>query len=158
MATDKATIKATYPLPVYNFRVDIGADSVAFTEVSGLSMSHEKITNYAESPGAGQVGPQWKYMPAQSSPVTLTLKKGVMPQKSLDTFFNWFNSIATNLIEKKDIKISLCDEDGKAVISWNVKNAFPTKLDAPSFSATSNDVAIESMELTADSMSVALAA
>ena len=36
------------------------------------------------------------------------------------------------------------------MISWKVINAFPTKLDAPSFTASSNDVAVESMELMAD--------
>jgi phage tail-like protein len=33
-------------------------------------------------------------------------------------------------------------------------NAFPTKLDAPSFDANSNDVAIESMELMGDGVSI----
>ncbi len=40
------------------------------------------------------------------------------------------------------------------MISWKVSNAFPTKLDAPSFSATANDVAVESMELMADGVTV----
>jgi phage tail-like protein len=39
-------------------------------------------------------------------------------------------------------------------VSWKVINAFPTKLDAPTFSASSNDVAIESMELMADGVAV----
>ena len=45
-------------------------------------------------------------------------------------------------------------QSGAAVVSWKVINAFPTKLDAPSFVASSNDVAIESMELMADSIVV----
>jgi phage tail-like protein len=36
------------------------------------------------------------------------------------------------------------------VISWKVVNAFPTKLTAPTFDAKSNDVAIETLELKAD--------
>ena len=36
------------------------------------------------------------------------------------------------------------------MISWKVLNAFPTKLDAPTFTASSNDAAVESMELMAD--------
>jgi phage tail-like protein len=35
-----------------------------------------------------------------------------------------------------------------------VVNAFPTKLDAPTFDAKSNDAAIESMELAADFISI----
>ncbi len=56
--------------------------------------------------------------------------------------------------DKKDIYVRLCDENGAAVVSWKVINAFPTKLDAPSFTADSNDVAVESMELMADSVVV----
>ena len=48
----------------------------------------------------------------------------------------------------------LCDENGDPVISWKVANAFPTKLEAPTFDANSNDAAVESMELTADSVTM----
>ncbi|WP_237577917.1 phage tail protein [Mycetohabitans sp. B6] len=35
-------------------------------------------------------------------------------------------------MEKKDISISLTDEAGKELlVTWNVSNAFPTKLTAP---------------------------
>jgi phage tail-like protein len=64
--------------------------------------------------------------------------------------YKWISSTATNQVNKKDIFIRLCDEAGATVISWKVINAFPTKLDAPSFDAKSNDVAVESMELQAD--------
>ena len=33
MATSTDTIKTDYPLPVYNYRVEIGGEAVAFTEV-----------------------------------------------------------------------------------------------------------------------------
>jgi len=68
--------------------------------------------------------------------------------------FAWINSIQLNRVDKKDIVVRLCDENGTAVVSWKVLNAFPTKLDAPTFTASSNDVAIESMELMADGVSV----
>ena len=41
MAVSVNEIKATYPLPVYNFRVEVGPDAVAFSEVSGLSIHYE---------------------------------------------------------------------------------------------------------------------
>ena len=52
-------------------------------------------------------------------------------------------------IQKVDVPL---DENGVAVITWKVLNAFPTQLDAPGFSASANDVAIESMQLTADAV------
>ncbi len=150
MAVTKDQIKTAYPLPVYNYRVEIGADAVAFSEVSGLSVSFNTST-YKESPTAsGSAGPRVVHMPSQANPTTLTLKKGVVRKASVASLYGWIKTIQTNQVEKKDISIRLVDETGAPVITWKVINAFPTKLDAPSFTAESNDVAVESMELTAD--------
>ena len=154
MAVSKDTIKADYPLPVYNYRVEIGGDAVAFSEVSGLSIGYESTT-YKESPTeSGAPGPRVMHMPAQPTETTLSLKKGLVRNTSIKTLYSWINATQINQIEKKDIFIRLCDENGDAVISWKVNNAFPTKLDAPTFDANSNDAAIESMELKADSIIV----
>ncbi|HAB17051.1 MAG TPA: phage tail protein [Verrucomicrobiota bacterium] len=154
MATTKEQIKAAYPLPIYNYKVEIAGQTIGFSEVSGLTISYEN-TKYAESPSAGgPPGPRWMYMPAQENPATITLKKGVVPSVSKAAFFDWINSIQTNVVEKRDIFVRLCDEEGAAVLSWKVINAFPTKLDGPSFSASSNDVAVESMELMADGVRI----
>jgi len=149
MAVSKDQIKAAYPLPVYNYRVEIGADAVAFSEVSGLSIGYN-TTTYKESPTASSAGPRIFHMPSQPTNTTLTLKKGVVRKASVGALYQWINSIQTNQVEKKDINIRLVDENGAPVITWKVVNAFPTKLDAPSFTADSNDVAVESMELLAD--------
>ncbi|MEN9866774.1 MAG: hypothetical protein RL748_2364 [Pseudomonadota bacterium] len=154
MATPKADIKASYPLPVYNYKVDIGKDTIAFTEVSGLSISYETTTYKESSTESGKASPRVLNMPAQLTPPKLTLKKGLVTAKSQAALYDWINTISLNQVEKKDIVISLCDEVGKAVVSWTVVNAFPTKLDAPTFDAKSNDVAIESMELMADTISI----
>jgi phage tail-like protein len=154
MATSVNTIKTDYPLPVYNYRVEIGSEAVAFTEVSGLSIAYETST-YKESPTAsGVAGPRTLVMPGQRTPPTITLKKGIVRAASIRSLFNWIKTVQINQIEKKDVFIRLCDEKGVAVISWKVTNAFPVKLDAPTFDAKSNDAAIESMELKADSVTL----
>ncbi len=154
MALSKEEIKSAYPLPVYNYKVEIGPDSVAFTEVTGLSVAYDTYT-FKESPvESGAPGPRVMTMPAQAQAVKLTLKKGVVRGASVAALYGWIGSKQLNLIEKKDVFIRLCDENGEPVISWKVVNAFPTKLDAPGFNATSNDAALESMELIADSLAV----
>lgn len=154
MALSKDEIKIAYPIAVYNYRVEIGSDAVAFSEVSGLSRSYE-TTTYKESPvESGIPGPRVMHMPAQAPASTLTLKKGMVRGSSVATLYEWINSTQLNQTEKKDIYVRLCDENGDPVISWKVTNAFPTKLDAPTFDANSNDIAVESMELTADGVTV----
>jgi len=150
MALNAQDIKNTYPLPVYNYRVEINGKAVGFSEVSGLNISHT-ATTYKESPvQGGSAGPRKMIMPGQQGEVKITLKKGVVRGDSISTLFQWISSIQINQVEKKDIFIRLCDEQGAAVISWKVINAFPTQLDAPSFNASSNDAAIESLQLTGD--------
>jgi phage tail-like protein len=154
MATSKDDIKQAYPLPVYNYKVNIDNDTVAFSEVSGLNIAYEKITYKESSTESGKASPRVFNMPSQPTQTTLTLKKGLVPSKSQAALYDWIHSIAINQVIKKDIVISLCDESGDARVTWTVFNAFPTKLDAPAFSASSNEVAIESMELMADGITI----
>ena len=147
-------IRTAYPLPVYNYRIEINGTAVAFSEISGLSIAHE-LSTYVESPTAGGVpGPRTMIVPGQRNPAKITLKKGIVRGSSIKQLYGWIKTITINQVEKKDILIRLCDERGAAVISWKVVNAFPTKLDAPTFDAKSNDAAIESMELSADFVSI----
>ncbi|MEM9903567.1 MAG: phage tail protein [Cyanobacteria bacterium P01_D01_bin.44] len=144
MATSVKDIQDKYPIPVFYYRVTIGDnDSIAFSEVSGLNFQYETITykdglSYKDGP---------KYMPGFFNVVNLTLQKGVV--KADNFLLNWFKTIRLNTVEKRDVRIDLLNENGDATASWLAKDAFPTKLDAPSFNASSNEVAIESLELTA---------
>jgi phage tail-like protein len=154
MAIAKNQIKTDYPLPVYNYKVDIGADTIAFSEVSGLEISVETITYKESHVASGKVGPNVMLMPGAPKPLTITLKKGFVVAKSIPVLYNWLKSTELNRIEKKDITVHLCDEKGNSVVRWKVIDAFPTKLTAPSFNASSNEVAIETMELMASSMEI----
>ncbi len=149
MATTAAEIKNAYPLPAYNYRVNIGSATVSCSEVSGLNIQYD-VTTYKESRIDAKAGPAVMYMPAQATMTTLTLKKGFVASSSLVHLYAWIKTVQSNQVEKKDIVISLLDENGAALVTWKAINAFPTQLDAPTFSATSNDAAIESMKLTAD--------
>jgi phage tail-like protein len=147
-------IKKAYPLPVYNYRVEIGSETVAFSEVTGLSIAYE-VATFKESPvESGVPGPRVRYMPGQAKESNVTLKKGVVRGASVKSLYGWIAGIRINQIEKKDVYIRLCDEAGVPVISWKVANAFPTKLDAPGFDAKSNDVAVETMELRAERVTI----
>ena len=149
MATSIEDIKSTYPIPVFYYRVTIGdEDSIAFSEVSGLNFQYETITykdglSYKDGP---------KYMPGFYNAVNLTLQKGIVPADSF--LLDWFKTIRLNTVEKRDVRIDLLNENGEATVSWTATDAFPTKLDAPSFNASSNEVAIESLELMATFLEV----
>lgn len=149
MALTKEQIKTAYPLPIYNYRVDIDGTSISFSEVSGLELAFESITYKESFTVSGKSGPNIMYMPGMIQPVNISLKKGYVKGVSLEVFYEWINGIELNRVDKKDIVVHLLDESGTTVVSWKVVDAFPTKLSAPTFDANSNEVAIESMELMA---------
>ncbi len=149
MALTKEQIKSDYPLPIYNYRVDINGESISFSEVSGLELSFETTTYKESVTTGGKAGPNIMYMPGQIQPVNISMKKGFVIGKSIPVFYDWINDIQLNRVDKRDIVVHLLDETGSTVVSWKVIDAFPTKLTAPSFDASSNEVAIESMDLMA---------
>ena len=149
MAFSKEQIKTDYPLVVYNYRVDIDNASVSFSEVSGLDLGFDTITHMESHRVTGKAGPNIMYMPGMIQPVNISMKKGLVKGVSMPVFYDWINSIQLNQVDKKDIVVHLLDENGETVVKWTVVDAFPTKLSAPSFNASSNEVAVESMELMA---------
>ena len=98
MALSKDDIKNAYPLPVYNYKVEIGSDTVAFSEVSGLNVSYE-TTTYKESPiESGSPGPRVMNMLAQAPSATVTLKKGIVRGASVETLYGWISTIQINQV------------------------------------------------------------
>lgn len=148
MATARKDISTTYPLPVYNYRVRIGDETHAFSEVSGLSMEYEPITY--------KHGLSWlegaEQMPGMRGEVKLSLKRGLVRNRSL--LLDWIATVRLNKVEKRDITVDLCDEGGAAVISWKVHNAFPVKMDVPAFASDSNEIAVESLDLVANFLEI----
>ena len=150
MATTVEEIKNTYPLPSYHYRVEIdGMDPVAFSEISGLSINRQTLS-YKDGLSCIQGA---KHMPGMVSDLKITMKKGII--KGDSRLYTWINSIRITTVEKKNITVSLMDEKGEApVVTWKIRNAFPVKLDAPSFNASTNAVAVESLELMADDLKI----
>lgn len=146
MSTTTEQIAVQYPIPTYRFTVSVGDEKMCFQSVSGLDISHDTI-EYRDGGG------NWLQMPGQRQRPTITLKRGVF--KGQSKLYDWINSISLNQVEKKDISISLTDETGSnLLITWNISNAFPDKLTAPSFDASSNEVAVQEMSLKADRVTV----
>jgi phage tail-like protein len=150
MATSADDMKTAFPLPVYHYSVQIGSmENMRFSEVSGLSMERKLIT-YKDGMSASQGA---LYLPGQSGDPSITLKRGVTPGSK--ELYEWFASIQQTIVNKQDVLISLMNESGDApVVTWKVLNAFPTKMDAPGFNATSNEVAVETLQLAASNITV----
>lgn len=138
-----------YPLTGFHFTVKWSDDdeNVSFSEVTGLSVSTTPI----EYRGGASKEFSTIKMPGLRKYNNVTLKRGSMAADN--GFFDWFNSMANNTIERRDVTISLLDESHTPVVTWSLKNAFPIKYDAGSLNATDGKVLIESIELAYESFS-----
>ena len=130
-----------YPLVKFHFQVEWGGTKIGFTEVSGLDVETE-IVEYRD--GASPEYSKIK-MPGMQKFSNLTLKRGTF--KSDNEYFKWWNTVKLNTIERRDITISLLNEDHDPVVTWKVKSAWPTKIQSTDLKADGNEVAIESMEI-----------
>lgn len=139
---------ATYPVPVFHFQVEWGGTKIGFTEVSGLSVSLKPI-DYRE--GSSKEYSVLK-MPGMQEFSNITLKRGVFTKDN--EFFQWLNTVKLNTIDRRDLTISLLNENHDPVMVWKVKNAWPCKVEGPGLKATGNEVAIESIELCHEGLTV----
>lgn len=137
-----------YPLPVFHFIVNWGGTQVGFSEVSGLNIESQVI-EYRDG-----ASPEYssRKMPGLKKFANITLKRGIM--KSDNEFYLWLNTTKLNTVERRDLIISLLNEEHAPVMSWKVNNAFPVKVEGPSLKATGNEVAIESIELAHEGLSI----
>ena len=137
---------AQYPLPVFHFDVSWNDSRIGFTEVSGLTQE-KQVIEYRD--GSFREHSPIK-MPGLGKFSNITLKRGIT--KSNNDLFVWFSTIRMNKVERRNLVISLLNEEHQPVVVWKVLNAFPVKIEGPSLKATGNEVAIESIEIAHDGL------
>ncbi len=130
-----------YPLVSLHFSVQWGGTRIGFSEVSGLTVE-TSVIEYREGSSADYSVIK---MPGLRKFSNITLKRGMI--KGDNEFFRWWNTQKLNTAERRDIIISLLNEEHNPVVVWKVKNAFPVKIEWSPLKASSNDVLIESMEI-----------
>lgn len=147
-----AQTKAIWPLPTFHFKVTFGATDAlngAFQEVSGLNSEtqvieyrHGNSKNYStiKMPGISKVG-------------NVTLKRGIF--KSDNTFWDWYSSIKQNTIKRQNVVIELLDEGEATTMKWTLTNAWPTKVTGADLKSDGNEVAVNTIELSFESLAIA---
>ncbi|MFB6317223.1 phage tail protein [Saccharicrinis sp. FJH54] len=137
-----------YPLVKFHFQVDWGGTKIGFTEVSGLDVETEVVEYRA---GANPEYSKLK-MPGMQKFSNITLKRGTFAGDN--EYFTWWNTVKLNTIERRNITISLLNEEHEPVVTWKVKNAWPSKIQSTDLKADGNEVAIESMEIVHEGLTI----
>lgn len=137
-----------YPMPKFHFLVEWGGVNLGFTEVTGLDVETEVIEyRHGASPEYSKIK-----MPGMQKFSNITLKRGTF--KGDNQYYEWWNTVKMNTIERRDVTIKLLDEQHLPVVTWVVKNAWPIKVQSTDLKADGNEVAIESIEIVHEGLTM----
>lgn len=150
MADDGSAQSTTiWPIPKFHFQVKWDAQVMSFQEVSGLDVESQPIEyRHGDSPEFSVIK-----MPGIKKTGNVTMKKGVF--KSDNKFWDWFNQIKMNTIKRVPVTISLLDETGAPTMVWTLANAWPTKITGTDLKSDGNEVAVESIEIVHEGLTIA---
>ena len=141
---------SVWPLPKFYFSVQLGSqdNTVSFQEVSGLETDTQPI-EYRH--GDSKLFSTIK-MPGIVKTGNVTLKKGIFVNDN--NFQIWYDAIKMNVIKRETVVIQLLDETGSPTMTWTLSNAWPTKITGTNMKSDANEVAIETLELAHEGLTI----
>ncbi len=135
------------PYTNYRFKVEIsGIPQAAFTEVI-LPESASEVLEHREGTDPTCVRKQ----SGLTTNGNLILKWGLTSSMDL---YNWRKAIEQGKIgiSRKNVAVTLMDEEGNDAARWEFSNAWPSKYKGPDLNASGSEVAIETIEIVFESM------
>ena len=133
------------PYANFNFVVDLGAEELAFAEVEIPSAEIELI-EYRE--GADRTNASRK-LPGPVRYGNVVLRRGIDGRLAL---WEWFKAVRDGQPLRRDVRITLLDEQRQPVQRWNLRDAWPVKYDPSDLNAKGNEVMVETLELVCESI------
>jgi phage tail-like protein len=151
MAEDKGSKQGSaWPMPKFRFEVDLGTDlkGIAFQEVSGMDVESQVIEyRNSNSPLFST-----EKMPGITKYGNVTMKRGVFAND--DSFWNWHAEIKMNTVKRRTVIIRLLDENNAVTMQWTLHNAWPTKITSTDLKSDGNEVAIDTLELAHEQLTI----
>lgn len=139
-----------WPLPSFYFKVSISnVGDISCSEVSGLETEFDVIEYRA---GDSPVFTKLK-MPGLRKTSDVTLKKGMF--KDDKAMWDWLNQVNLNIIQRETVTISLLDESGSPVKTWELTNAWPKKITIEGFKSDGNTAALETLIIAHEGVTLA---
>ncbi len=150
--------KGDYPIPKFHFQVEWATQKgfrIGFTEVSGLDFETEVI-EYRE--GSSKKFSKTKQQGMQKYS-NVTLKRGTF-EGDFDFYKLWKQTVffqegnKTGSKFRDTVTIKLLNEEHMPIITWQLENAWPSKVQSTDLKADANEVAIETMELVHEGLTI----
>ena len=136
------------PYRSFNFQLEIdGIPSGAFSECSGLTAEGDAV-DYREGT---DLQPNVRKLVGLRKYTNITLKRGYTQDKSL---WAWYVNIHNGVADRRNVTVVLMNEEHQPVLRWHAENSWINKIEGPSFKASGNEVAIESVELIHEGLTI----
>jgi len=87
--------------------------------------------------------------PASYGP--MTLKRGYTKD---NTLWKWYGNILNGQPDRRNVTIVLMNEAREPQLRWHAADALITKIEGPSLKASGNEVAMESVELVHEGLTL----
>jgi len=137
------TDQRTDPYRSFNFRIEIDGLTVgSFSECSGLTFDVDPV-EYREGT---DIPLHVRKLTGLRKFANIALKRGFTENKQL---WEWYKNVLNGIPDRRNGSVVLQDESPERndVLRWNFENGWICKWEGPTFNASSNDVAIESIEI-----------
>ncbi|MFN7957889.1 MAG: phage tail protein [Holophagaceae bacterium] len=137
---------AQSPHPSFHFRVDAGFSRLGFLHVQ-LPRLERDVIRYRE--GSDPVDTV-RQLPGLLRVGDCVLQRGVIPADH--EFFQWMNAAHAGQAERRDLTVSLLDEQHQPTLTWRLRNTFPVGLEWSPLDAQGGGVLIETLRLSVEAM------
>jgi phage tail-like protein len=142
----------TVPYPAFNFIVNIGQGEAfgGFSDVSGIQTE----LTVAEYRNGNEKLNHVRKVQLLDKTGDVTLKRGIVKSKDM---WDWIQSARTDgPAAKLEVSITMRDEAGQPVQSWNLHRVIPLKYTGPTLAAKGGgDVAMEELVLSVEGLDLA---
>jgi phage tail-like protein len=131
------------PLIGFQFSLDVNGMTGYFTEVSGIGTENAVVTHKVVNTEAKEVTLQ---IPGRVEWGEITLKRGLTDNVE---FWDWRESVVTGGVAEArvDCSITMYDREYNPLVTWNIINAWPSKISGPTIASDSNDFTIEELTI-----------
>lgn len=136
------------PFRSFNFRVEFeGLEVGSFSECSGLTAEGDSV-DYREGTDLPLTV---RKLVGLRKYANIVLKRGYTTNGEL---WAWWSNIANGIADRRNGTIILLDEERAEILRWSIENAWINKIEAPTFNATANEVALESVEIAHEGLAL----
>lgn len=143
-----ATDKRNDPFRAYNFSIEIdGIPTGAFAEAGGLTAEGDAV-DYREGTDLQR---NVRKLVGLRKYTNITLKRGYTADASM---WQWYVNIMNGQPDRRNVTIVLMNEAREPVLRWHAENAWINKIEGPAFKASGNEVAMESVELVHEGLTL----